>query len=61
MIRLVLASCTKVGAFAEVVELATGTFEDVQIERRCLGNAHPDGERVNEMLEDKEWGDWKSG
>ena len=33
MIRLVLASCTRMGAFTEIVELATGTFEDVEIER----------------------------
>jgi hypothetical protein len=44
------------GAFADVVELATGAFKDVEIDRRCLGNAHRGGQLVHEMSggEDKE-------
>jgi len=45
MIRLVGAGCARMGAFAEVVELAARTPEDVEIEGRCLGNAHHDDER----------------
>lgn len=32
MIRLVGASCTRMGAFCEFVELATGTLEGVEIQ-----------------------------